>query len=216
MAKGQGQKRKLLVLERILKERTDEDHPITMDQIMNELARWDVSAERKSIYSDMEELRRCGVDVQVNRGRGGGWFIGDRDFQLAELKMLVDTVQSSRFLTRKKSDELIGKLEKLTSVHQARQLGRQVYVSGQVKTMNESIYYNVDRLHSAIAADRVITFRYFVYDRKRKRCSATVGRSIAYPPADWFGTTKTIIWWHGPFGMKRCAITGWTRCPISR
>jgi len=205
MAKGQGQKRKLLALEQILTERTDEEHPMTMEQIIAELERWGVSAERKSIYSDMEELRGCGVDVQVNRGRGGGWFVGERPFQLAELKMLVDTVQSSRFLTRKKSDELIAKLEKLTSAHQARQLRRQIYVSGRVKTMNESIYYNVDRIHSAISADRIITFRYFVYDRKKEKVYRHDGEEYQVSPCGlvWDNENYYLVAWSVKDGEMR-------------
>ena len=157
MAKGANQKRKLPILAKLLLERSDEAHPISLREMREELARWGLSAERKSIYDDMEQLRQLGLDVLSRRGRGGGWYIGARDFELAELKLLVDAVQSSRFLTRRKSDALIRKLEGLTSVHQARQLQRQVYVDRRVKTMNESIFYNVDKLHGAIAANRVVT-----------------------------------------------------------
>lgn len=169
MAKGANQKRKLPILAKLLLERSDEAHPISLREMREELARWGLSAERKSIYDDMEQLRQLGLDVLSRRGRGGGWYIGAREFELAELKLLVDAVQSSRFLTRRKSDALIRKLEGLTSVHQARQLQRQVYVDRRVKTMNESIFYNVDKLHGAIAANRVVTFRYFEYDARRER-----------------------------------------------
>ena len=169
MAKSANQKRKLPILAKILLERSDEEHPISRQEMQEELERWGLGAERKSIYDDMEQLRGLGLDVQSRRGKGGGWFIGERDFQLAELKLLVDAVQSSRFLTKRKSDALIHKLEGLTSVHQARQLQRQVYVDRRIKTMNESIFYNVDRLHGAIAAGRVITFRYFEYNAARER-----------------------------------------------
>ena len=139
MPKGQGQKRKLLVLQKTLLERTDEDHPLTVKELIDELERWDIQAERKSIYDDLEQLRQFGLDVQSRKGKTPGWYIGERTFELPELKLLVDAVQSSKFITRRKSDSLISKLESLASVHQARQLQRQVYVSGRVKTMNESI-----------------------------------------------------------------------------
>mgnify|MGYP001037973019 CR=1 FL=1 len=169
MAQSANYKRKLLILARFLLERSDEDHPVSRQEMQEELKRWGLAAERKSIYDDMEQLRELGLDVQARRGRGGGWYVGARDFELAELKLLVDAVQSSRFLTRRKSDALIQKLEGLTSVHQARQLQRQVYVDRRVKTMNESIFYNVDKVQGAIAANKVITFRYFEYNAARER-----------------------------------------------
>ena len=120
MAKSANQKRKLPILAKLLLERSDEEHPISRQEMQEELERWGITAERKSIYDDMEQLKELGLDVQSRRGRGGGWYIGGRDFELAELKLLVDAVQSSRFLTKRKSDALIRKLEGLTNVHQAR------------------------------------------------------------------------------------------------
>ncbi len=182
MAKSANQKRKLLLLAKLLLERSDEDHPISRQDMQQELERWGVSAERKSIYDDMEQLKELGLDVQARRGRSGGWYIGARDFELAELKLLVDAVQSSRFLTKRKSDALIRKLEGLTSVHQARQLQRQVYVDRRVKTMNESIFYNVDKLQGAIAQNRVVTFRYFEYNARRERVFRREGARYKLTP----------------------------------
>ena len=169
MAKRANQKVKLLRLCEVLMRRSDEEHPVSVPELIAELDRWDIKAERKSIYDDLEALSELGLDIQSRKGRNAGWFIGARDFELAELKLLVDAVQSSRFITRRKSDSLIRKLEKLASVHQARQLQRQVYVDRRVKAMNESIYYNVDILHGAIAERNVITFQYFDYDMKKER-----------------------------------------------
>ena len=187
MAKGANQKSKLLVLYQLLLERTDEDNPLSTQQIIEYLEQNGIGAERKSIYADMETLRDMGVDIQSRKGRGAGWFIGERDFQLAELKLLMDAVQSSRFITQRKSDALIRKLEGLASKPQARQLQRQVYVSGRIKTMNESIYYNVDKLHAAIAARKVITFKYFDYDMKKEKVFRQEGRRYTVTP---FG----LIW----------------------
>ena len=182
MPKSANQKRKLLVLYRFLLARTDDDHPVTVQEMQDELTRWDIPAERKSIYNDMEELRQLGVDVQSRKGKHAGWFIGQREFELAELKLLVDAVQSSRFLTLRKSDSLIRKLEGLASVYQAQKLQRQVYVDRRVKTMNESIFYNVDKLHTAIAAGRAVAFRYFEYNAKKEKVYRREGRRYYVSP----------------------------------
>ncbi|MGE4277097.1 MAG: helix-turn-helix transcriptional regulator [Lawsonibacter sp.] len=182
MAKSSNQKTKLLHLHQILLRQTDEEHPITVAQLIEELARYDIKAERKSIYDDLESLRQFGLDIQCRKGRSSGWFVGGRDFQLPELKLLMDAVQSSRFITQKKSDTLIRKLEALASVHQARQLQRQVYVSGRIKVMNESIYYNVDKLHAALAEQKAVTFQYFDYDITRKKVFRRNGSRYTVSP----------------------------------
>lgn len=162
MAKGTNQKRKLLYLAQIFSEETDEDHGLTLAEIAQRLSRLDINAERKTLYQDFEELRRFGMDICTNQeGKSFRYFLGSRTFQLPELKLLVDAVQSSRFITEQKSRELIKKLETLTSRFNANQLQRQVLIAGRIKTMNESIYYNVDGLHTAIAKERQIQFRYF-------------------------------------------------------
>ena len=182
MAKSPNQKTKLLHLARMLLRQTDEDHPLTVAQIIQELERQGIKAERKSVYDDLEALRLFGLDVQSRKGKAPGWFVGAREFGLPEVMLLVDAVQSSRFITQKKSDILIRKLESLASVHQARQLQRQVYVSGRIKVMNESIYYNVDKLHTAIAGQKAITFKYFDYDIDRKKVFHREGRRYLVSP----------------------------------
>ena len=169
MPKSAGQKLKLLCLYELLLRRSDEEHPLTVPELIAALNADGMSAERKSIYSDLQALIEHGVDVQSRKSRSGGWFIGQREFELAELKLLVDAVQASSFITRRKSDALIRKLETLTSTHQAQQLQRQVYVDRRVKAMNESIYYNVDALHTAIVRRQEITFQYFDYDIAKRR-----------------------------------------------
>ena len=164
MAKSTGQKAKLLILYQLLLKKSDEDHPLTTQELIDTLAREGISAERKSIYTDMDALRKFGLDVQFQKGKSGGWFVGERDFELAELKLLVDAVQSSRFISRKKSAALIRKLEALASEPQAKQLRRQVYVDGRVKTMNEGVYYAIDKLHIAIGGNKAVTFQYFDYN----------------------------------------------------
>lgn len=169
MAKSENQKLKLLYLKQILEEQTDENHPLSTQRLIELLAHEGITAERKSIYDDIQCLQAFGMDICTVKGRGGGYFLASRDFELPELKLLVDAVQSSRFLTQRKSMELISKLERLAGVHEAGSLRRQVTVSGRVKTMNESIYYNVDRIHDAIAHNVQISFRYFDWGVDRER-----------------------------------------------
>lgn len=164
MPKHERQKEKILLLQRIFEEETDELHPLTVAQLLERLLAGGVTAERKSIYTDIEALRTAGLEIELQRGPGGGYYLAQRPFQLAEVKLLVDAVQSSRFITRKKSGELIKKLQRLCSRHEAKALARQVYVAGRVKSMNESIYYNIDALHAAIAEDKQICFCYFHWE----------------------------------------------------
>ena len=169
MPKQEGQKSKLVTLLRILEQRTDENHRLNVPQLVQLLENQGILAERKSIYSDIDALRRGGVDVELSRGRGGGYYLASRTFELPELKLLVDSVQASQFITKKKSEVLIKKLESLASDYQAGQMQRQVFVSGRVKTMNESIYYAVDYIHDAINRDAKIAFQYFTWDEHKQK-----------------------------------------------
>ncbi len=183
MARSSNQKLKLLYLARYLERCSDEEHPVTMQQMLDELARQDVAAERKSLYDDMEALRTFGLDVQsVRLGSSTGYFIGAREFELPELKLLVDSVQASRFITGKKSMDLIRKLERLVSEHQASRLHRQVWVRGRIKTMNESIYYNVDGVHTAIEDDVALTFQYYEWNVRRERVFRRDGKRYTASP----------------------------------
>ena len=154
-------KLKLLYLADYLRRETDEQHPATLQEIMDELARWGISAERKSVYDDLHLLEDYGMDIQTVKGKSFGYYLGEREFQLPELKLLVDVVQASPFLTRGKSMALIAKLEKLASRHQARAMRRQVYVMSRPKTLNEQLYYAVDGINTAINEGKKISFRYF-------------------------------------------------------
>ena len=163
------QKRKLPLLQKLLLAETDEEHPLTLEEIIRELGRQGVTAERKSLYHDLEVLRDCGLDVICTRRDGHTvYFVGDRDFQMPELKLLVDAVQSSRFITSRKSRSLIKKLELLAGKHDAGKLQRQVYVAGRVKTENESIYYSIDNIHRAIQENRQIAFQYLDWNLKKE------------------------------------------------
>lgn len=169
MAKSSNQKLKLLHLMQYLLQKSDEAHPVSVQQMIDELAAHDIKAERKSIYDDLEALRVFGLDIVQSRGKTTGYYVGARDFELPELKLLVDSVQSSKFITQKKTLSLIKKIESLASAYDAQLLQRQVYVRNRVKSMNESVYYNVDEISNAITQDKAIRFKYFDYTVSKER-----------------------------------------------
>ena len=162
MARGNNQKLKMLYLAKIFRERTDENHGITVPEIIDELGEWDIDADRKTIYSDIATLQDFGLDIISERqGRQTFYYLTSREFEVPELKLLVDAIQASRFITTKKTRELIKKLETLVSEHDAKLLDREVYVAGRIKNMNESIYYGIDAIHSALNNNHKIRFHYF-------------------------------------------------------
>ena len=169
MPKSFQQKLKILYLMRAFSERTDEAHPMSVKDLIIYLEGLGIHAERKAIYDDIETLRVFGMDIMNRRERPSGFYLASREFETAELKLLMDATQSSRFLTQGKSRQLIHKLEKLTSIYQAKELQRQVTVQDPVKNTNESIYYNVDEIHKAISRNRQISFQYTEWTVLKKR-----------------------------------------------
>ena len=169
MPKSANQKLKLLYLMRILLRHSDEAHPLTVQDMIDELEKYGISAERKSIYDDMESLQQFGLDIIKNRGRHTEYYVASREFELPELQLLVDSVQSSRFITQRKTLDLIKKIEGLANEFDAQLLHRQVYVRNRVKSMNESVYYNVDSLSAAISRNRRVRFQYFEFNVKKER-----------------------------------------------
>lgn len=177
MAKSANQKLKILYLMKIFLEKTDCEHSLTLAEIMEELQKYEISAERKSLYDDIDTLRTYGLDIETTRDTRVRYYVASRLFELPELKLLVDAVQASKFITAKKSGELIKKLESFSSTYEAMKLQRQVYVANRIKTMNESIYYNVDFIHSAINNNKKISFKYYEWtpekDKKLRHDGAT-------------------------------------------
>lgn len=160
MAKSSMQKQKLLYLQKIMLEKTDENHGLTANEIKQALEAYGIRTERKSLYDDLKILETFGLDICRTRTTTVKYYVGSRDFEVPELKLLVDAIQSSKFITHKKSLSLIKKLEGLVSENEGKQLQRQVYVSNRVKNINEKIYYNVDTLHNAIACEKQVAFKY--------------------------------------------------------
>lgn len=181
--KGENQKLKMLYLVKIFCEETDDLHALTMPQIVAKLAGYGVNADRKTLYEDFKLLREFGIDIIAEKsGHSHYYHIGSRDFELPELKLLVDSVQSAKFITDRKSQQLIKKLEALVSKYEGSKLHRQVLISGRIKTMNESIYYNVDKIHEAIGSNRQIRFKYFDYNLKKEMVARYDGRWYQFSP----------------------------------
>lgn len=190
MPKSDKQKLKLLYIYKLLWEKSDKDHPIKMKRIIEYLEHRGISAERKSIYDDVSQLNEFGAKVELNKShKNGGYYLATRDFELAELKMLVDMVQSNRFLTSKKSDELIKKLEKVTNESGAKELQRSVYISGLPKSENETVFELVDHVHRAINHNKGISFLYANYDLEKKLVPRKKGDNNIYRVSPYY-----LIW----------------------
>ena len=185
---AQNTKLRLLYVYQILMEETDEEHILSAPALEDLLLRrYDVTADRRSIYSDIDTLKEFGVDIVTIKGNDHGYYIAGRDFELAELKVLSDSVQVAKFITRKKSEELIKKLKLLTSVHQGKQLQKQITLLGRPKATNETIFYNVDSIHLAIYHNRQITFQYAEWTMK-KSLSVKKGGAL-YHASPW-----ALVW----------------------
>ena len=169
MPRSYDQKLKILYILDYLQKNSHEEKPVRAGELIEMLNKKEISCDRKTVYSDIATLQQFGIDIISIPGKNGGYYIASRHFQLSELKLLIDAVQSSRYLTEKKSRDLIEKLCDQVGEHEASLLKRNVYVSGRVKSMNETIYYNVDKIQTAIAENRQITFSYFDWNIKCQR-----------------------------------------------
>ena len=183
MGIGCNQRLRILYLLQTLLKKTDDEHGLTMREQRDALNAYGIEAERKTIYADIEALQCFGIDIiGVRQDNTYYYHVGGREFELAELKLLVDSVQSAKFITEKKSRQLIKKLEGLASEYEGQQLQRQVYVSGRIKANNEAIYYNVDKIHEAIAKNVKIRFHYFQWNVKKEQELRHSGRWYCISP----------------------------------
>ncbi len=182
MAKSSEYKLKILYILKFLMQETDAEHPLSTKAILEKLEKVGIIAERKSIYDDIAALQRFGISVEHTREMGGGYYVSEREFEMPELKLLVDAVQSSKFITKQKSSALIKKLASLTNSHEADKLNRQVHMSARIKTMNESIYYNVDMIHTAIIENVQITFKYFDWTPRKEKNYRHNGQTYRVSP----------------------------------
>lgn len=183
MARSEKQNLKILYILKLLSEKSDEKHPIPTVDLISYLEQNEIRAERKSIYSDIRLLQDFGYDILNSRAKGqSGYYMASRDFELPELKLLVDLIQSSRFITTKKSEQFIAKIEKLTNEHEAKQLQRQVFVSNRIKSDNETIYYLVDEIHRAINKNHRISFQYVEMLADKKEVCRKNGKQYEISP----------------------------------
>lgn len=164
MPKSFNQKLKILYLMKALEEKTDREHPMSVAEIIQYLNGYGISVERKAVYDDIETLRIFGLNIENRRGRPSGYYLADRKFKLPELKILMDAVQSSKFLTQKQSRELLRKLESLTSVSEAKKLQSQTYTAPGVKSPNGEVYKSIEGIYAAIADNCQISFQYYEWD----------------------------------------------------
>lgn len=203
MPKSPDQKLKILYLLKLFSEETDEQHTVKMTDIIKYLLSNGISAERKSIYSDLEALDLMGYEIINRREAPAGYYLASREFELAELRLLVDAVQSSKFITGKKSMQLISKIEKLTSRHEGRKLQVQVYVANRVKADNEEILYNIDHIHEAIAGSFKIKFKYGEWTVGRKLVPRNGGAEYIVDPIMlmWYDENYYLVAYDGKADM---------------
>ena len=189
MSRGANQKFKFPYLMRIMLEKTDDDHALTMTQIMAELEKYGVTAERKSVYADFQDMtEHFGVEIlKEKKGHETYYHVSSREFELAEVKLLVDAIQSSKFITQGKSRKLITKIKRLVSEHQGKTLQRQVFMDDRVKAMNESVFYNVDEVYTAINENRKIRFKYYKWNLDKKLVPRHGG--------EWFTLSPWALTW---------------------
>ncbi len=188
MAGGINQKLKLMYLADIFRRRTDEEHMLTLPEITTLLQENGIEVERKTLYADFEELRKYGLDIRKEKiGNYSYYHLCSRDFETAELKLIIDAIESAKFITERKSRELIKKVETLASDFDASDLNRQVLIAGRVKSMNESVYINVDQIHRAINGKKQIRFQYSRWNMKKQLEKRHGG--------DYFQVTPWALMW---------------------
>ena len=187
MPRSENQKYKLYHIIEYFKKYTDEEHTVSVSELIDYLSGLGITAERKSIYRDIQAMEELGYEIIQVHDKRFTYYLAEREFETAEVRTLVDAVASSRFITKKKSSELIKKLETLTNVHNAKRLNAQVFVANRIKASNESIYYNVDAIHNAIADNSRITFLYFDWDKTKHRVYRHDGK--VYDVSPW-----ALVW----------------------
>ncbi len=195
MAGSNQSKLKLLYLSKILYEHSDEENPLSINEIISKLNKYGINAERKSVYSDLNLLEDFGIDICRVQGKNYGYFIGSREFEVPELRLLIDAIQSAKFITPKKSKELIKKIEGLTSKNNSKKLETQIFMNDRIKYDNEEIFYSVDRIHNAIEENKMVSFKYYKYDLNKNREFRNGGMEYLVNPyaLTWFDDNYYLV-----------------------
>ncbi len=167
---------------KVLLEKTNQDNPLTSQGIIDELKKYGMKLERKTIYEAIDNLITFGIDIKQSKVKPKGFYVAANDFDTPELKLLIDAVQSSKFITEKKSIELIDKIKKQTDIYTAEKLQRNVHISSRVKSNNEHIYYTIDKIHQAIAENKRISYQYCEYNLNKNLVTKKAGRYYEYNP----------------------------------
>lgn len=175
-------KERILYMLQLFQTQTDEEHPLSTFEIIDYFKERGVVTDRKTVRDDVDTLNSCGVEIMVIEGRPNRYYFADRKFQLPELKLLVDAVEASKFITARKSAELVRKITSMTSANHANELNRHLYTVGRIKPGNENIYYVVDTIFQAIKLERKISFQYFRYDVHRNRVARHNGEPFIFSP----------------------------------
>lgn len=202
-------KKRLMLMQEVLEKYTDEEHPLTTAQIMKILeCDYGMKIHRTTVGKDIADLVEMDVDVQCVRSTQNKYFIGSRYFELPELKLLVDAVASSKFITEKKSRELISKLDRFASVYQRENIKRNIATEGRIKPSNEHTFYIVDRINDAINQGRKISFTYFEYDAAKNKVLRNEGKPYLFSPYSlvWNGDYYYVVGFshkHGKTGTFR-------------
>lgn len=183
MAKSENQKLKLLYLRDYLLENTDEDNSVKTADIINHLQKiHDISAERKSIYSDLGTLIDYGVDIDEEERKNGNYKILSRDFQLYELQLLIDSIQSSKFIPSETAQQITDKVKRFASRNDRKKLDRRNYVANRIRSMNKSVFNYVDDIHICIAENKKLTFKYINYELRGKKTYMKKGEFYIVSP----------------------------------
>lgn len=171
-----------LYIRKVLLDKTNQDFPLTSKGIIDELSFYGITIERKAVYEAVENLKHFSIDIKQSKVKPKGFYIAAREFDIPELKLLLDAVQSSKFITKKKSIELMDKIKQLTDIHSAKKLQREIHISNRVKSDNEKIYYNIDKIHQAIGEKKKITFQYCSYSMSKRLVTRKGGKYYTYSP----------------------------------